>query len=148
MANGESASGTAPELTRLLAAFESLEKKLDNGMQSIRKEYREDRETTDERIAKRIKLDPVPTFKKKSHEKQSKFNSGVEDKIGSVKKALSETPPTIKKAKTLLEEGEKLLKSRQKLMKIADRSECGWATVEEYVEDELADDSDDEKRLF
>ena len=36
---------------------------------------------------------------------------------------------------------------RQKHIKIADRSDNGWATVEEYVEDELADNSDDEKRL-
>ena len=31
---------------------------------------------------------------------------------------------------------------------MTDRSEHGWATVDEYVADELADDSDDEKRLF
>ena len=30
---------------------------------------------------------------------------------------------------------------------MADRSEHGWATVEEYLEDELADNSDDEKRM-
>ena len=36
----------------------------------------------------------------------------------------------------------------QKHIKIADRSEYGWATVAEYEEDELADNSDDEKRLF
>ena len=36
----------------------------------------------------------------------------------------------------------------QKLIKVGDRSEHGWSTVDEYVEDELADDSDDEKRLF
>ena len=41
-----------------------------------------------------------------------------------------------------------LLHERQKLIKIADRSDRGWATVDEYVEDELAEDSDDEKRLF
>ena len=35
------------------------------------------------------------------------------------------------------------LRTRQKLIKIADRSEFGWHTVEEYLEDELAD----EKRL-
>jgi hypothetical protein len=34
---------------------------------------------------------------------------------------------------------------KTKLLKIADRSEHGWATVEEYQEDELADNSDDEK---
>ena len=31
---------------------------------------------------------------------------------------------------------------------IANRSEHGWATVAEYEEDELADNSDNEKRLF
>ena len=30
---------------------------------------------------------------------------------------------------------------------MADRSEHGWATVKEYLEDELADNSDDEKRM-
>ena len=41
----------------------------------------------------------------------------------------------------------KLLAERQKLIKIADRSEYGWGVVAEYTADELADDSDDEKRL-
>ena len=39
------------------------------------------------------------------------------------------------------------LTSRKKLIKIADRSPLGWSTVKEYVTDELADDSGDEKRL-
>ena len=53
----------------------------------------------------------------------------------------------VEKAKTAVEEGEKLINERQKLIRIADRSEHGWATVEEYEEDELAEDSDDEKKL-
>ena len=35
----------------------------------------------------------------------------------------------------------------QKLIKLADWSEYGWRTVEEYEEDDLAKDSDDEKRI-
>ena len=54
----------------------------------------------------------------------------------------------MERAKTAIEEGEKLVLNRQKMIKIADRSEHGWATVEEYEDDELADDSDDEKRLL
>ena len=50
-------------------------------------------------------------------------------------------------AKTLLGEGEKLIAERQKHIRIPDRSENGWATVEEYMENELADNSDDVKRL-
>ena len=60
---------------------------------------------------------------------------------------LSEHLPAAEKAKTLLEEGGGLIVERQKHIKIANHSENGWATVEEYVEHELADNSDDEKRL-
>ena len=43
--------------------------------------------------------------------------------------------------------GRQLIVDRQKLIKIADRSDLGWAVVEEYTADELAADSDNEKRL-
>ena len=58
------------------------------------------------------------------------------------------TPPEVEKARNVLQEGEELIAQRQKLIRIADRSEHGWATVEEYVDDELADHSEDEKRLL
>ena len=45
-------------------------------------------------------------------------------------------------------QGEKLINDRQKLIRTADRIEHGWASVEEYEDDELADNSDDEKELF
>ena len=68
--------------------------------------------------------------------------------MGSVSAALDENPPAIEKAKTALEEGKELITNRQKFIKIADRSEFGWSTVDIYVENELADNSDDEKRLY
>ena len=40
-----------------------------------------------------------------------------------------------------------LVSRRQKLIKFADRSEAGWAVVDVYVDDDLADDSEDEKRM-
>ena len=49
------------------------------------------------------------------------------------------------KAKKELEEGKKLLSERQKLIKLAHRSECGWATVSAYVTDELTDTPVDER---
>ena len=53
----------------------------------------------------------------------------------------------MKKAKDALLRGRKLLAEHQKLIKIADRSDLGWAVVSEYTANELAEDSDDEKRL-
>ena len=46
-----------------------------------------------------------------------------------------------------LKEGEALLAHRLLLIKIADRSEHGWNMIAAYENDELALDSDDEKRL-
>ena len=41
----------------------------------------------------------------------------------------------------------KSLESRIKLIRIADKSEFGWVTVEEYVCDDVADDSGDERKI-
>ena len=127
--------------------LQSLEE-MKTAMAALKRSCSEDREATEERVAKRIRLDPPPTFKKKGHGKQFVFNSTLEDKLDDCKASLDEIPPSIEKAKAALEEGKKLIRERQKLIKIADRSEYGWSTVEEYVEDALADDSEDEKRLF
>ena len=52
----------------------------------------------------------------------------------------------LEQAKKELEKSEEEICVRQKLIRIADRSD--WGVVAEYTADELADDSDDEKRLF
>ena len=53
----------------------------------------------------------------------------------------------ILRARETLNKGRKLLAERQKLIRIADRSDHGWGVVAEYTADELADDSGDEKRI-
>ena len=52
------------------------------------------------------------------------------------------------KVKFALESGTELVSKRVKAIKLADKSEFGWATVNEYLSDELASDSDDEKRIY
>ena len=53
----------------------------------------------------------------------------------------------LQQAKAVVEEGMTLLKDRQKAIRLADRSELGWAVVNEYGEDKLAEDLEDEKRI-
>ena len=46
-----------------------------------------------------------------------------------------------------MEELRKSLRHRQKIIKLADKSEAGWLEVKEYQREELASDSEDEKRI-
>ena len=49
--------------------------------------------------------------------------------------------------KPLLEEALKEVKKRNKLIKLADKSEAGWLAIDEYIADDLASDSDDDKKI-
>ena len=116
-------------------------------MSSMKHELSDQREAANERLVKRIKLDKGPTFKKKSNEKQFHFNEEVWEKLATASAVISTMPSSnpVEKAKEALKEGEDLISARQKVMRIVDCSEYGWATVEEYEDDELADNLDDEK---
>ena len=52
------------------------------------------------------------------------------------------------KVKVAQESGTELVSKRVKATKLADKSEFGWATINEYLSDEYASDSDDEKRIY
>ena len=46
-----------------------------------------------------------------------------------------------------LNEGKEQIEQRQKLILLADKSEYGWKTVSEYVDNELAVDEEDAKKI-
>ena len=46
-----------------------------------------------------------------------------------------------------IEKGKKLVNKRQKLTRLADREENGWHIVKDYVADDLASNSDNEKLI-
>ena len=84
-------------------------------------------------------------LKKKGNLKQFLFNAELLDEVKSITEDLQtqETASANKTAKRTV----KLIERRQKLIKLADKSEAGWLAVNEYVSDELAEDSAHEKRI-
>ena len=88
-------------------------------------------------------------FTQKGHEIQFKFNLSIEEKIDDLEAIIqrSRSARNIKAQVNILASMRDMIKKRNKLIKIADRSELGWKTVKEYESDDIADDSADEKRL-
>lgn len=95
---------------------------------------------------KRLKRDAPPSFKKKSNEEQFKANKSVMEAVEDASVALERKD--LLRTKEALDRGMSLLKDRQKLILLADKSPYGWKTVLEYKHHDLADDEEDEKKIY
>ena len=88
-------------------------------------------------------------FKKAGNEQQFLANEKVVDTLKEAHFHLgSGSDESIHVAAGKIGEGMDLLHHRQKLIKLADSSELGWKVVKEYETHQLAEDSDDEKRIL
>uniref|UniRef100_A0A7M5X4P3 CCHC-type domain-containing protein n=1 Tax=Clytia hemisphaerica TaxID=252671 RepID=A0A7M5X4P3_9CNID len=96
-------------------------------------------------IVKKVRQEQVPTFKKKFNSDQYKHTKVMEKIMSKINSNLEANDIT--KAKESTSEGMKEIYKRQKLIQIADREEDGWEVIKCYQSDNLASDSEDEKRL-
>ena len=94
---------------------------------------------------KERKTRKMPTFKFKGNEHQYEFNQGLMDSLDDLRDLVE--VGSVNRSKKLIDDMVVQLEKRQKLLKLADRSPGGWDTVKEYLSDDLADDSADEKRI-
>jgi len=93
------------------------------------------------------------SFRKKGNEEQHKLNFQVLDKLKEARGHLNDALESgscdpVVTASEKLAEGMNILSHRQKLIKLADSSDSGWRVVQEYEAHPLADDSDDEKKIY
>ena len=82
-------------------------------------------------------------FKFKGNRKQFQLNTQLDHILGQIEVSLNE-PQEVRK---LVAEGKQLIKKRQRLRKLTDRSKDGWLVVQEYETDELASNSEDEMKI-
>ncbi|XP_065883338.1 uncharacterized protein [Dysidea avara] len=122
-------------------------------IEALRVEFQKEQEETAERAAKKARLSAEVTFRKKGNERQFRFNESLQEHLRVAHVRLEEVTSSpavsseLRQVQLAIEEGMRSLKLRQKAIKLADRSEFGWSLVAEYDADELADDSDDEKKI-
>ena len=120
------------ELKQILAkSQEEILNRVDSKLEDLKRSISEDQEDCVRSVVKKVKEDQSINWKKVGNEKQFKFNDSLEAKLVSAIAAIDKKK--LDRAKQDLQEGKKLLAERQKLIKLADRSECGWATVSAYV---------------
>ena len=104
-------------------------------------------EAADEQLReiKRLRREEPKSFKREGNEVQYKFNSKLQDTLVEAKSHLETN--AVDKAKASLSEGMSMVTERQKLILLADKSEFGWKTVQEYTQHELADSEADGKKI-
>ncbi|CAC5369444.1 unnamed protein product [Mytilus coruscus] len=78
---------------------------------------------------------------KEDHE----FNSEVDYQVSRIKRAAECDESS--KVRDIFHDLKEKIHKRNKCIKIADKSPAGWDTVKEYLPDELASDSEDEKKI-
>ena len=126
MATGGEETPTASQFAELLTVIKEVESSVDKKLSQLRRKLKDERESADERLIKKMQLEKRPTFRKIGNNKQYEFNEEVQDKLDFADAALAQQPPAVEKARSLLQEGQKLIFVRQKKIRIADRSENGW----------------------
>ena len=138
----------------ITGAKKEMEDKFSASMEELRRNVTASQEIASEEVVTKLKQRTYQ-FRKKGNEAQFQFNSSVEDHVQSAKRELAKLTPTdasdqasVRRATLHLDQGLQAIACRQKHIKLADRSELGWQVVAAYESDDLASDSDDEKRLF
>ena len=97
-----------------------------------------------EKAAKRIRTEN-PEMSNPGNKQQFQHNTDVLHTIERAANAVVKGDGEA--AIAALNEGKQAVTHRNKLVRLADREEKGWRFVQEYLKDNLADDTDDEKQI-
>ena len=134
-----------PESADLASTFSLFKDYFDKKLDALKRDIQEDSLSNTDSIAKKLKEESKVSFKFEGNKKQFYFNSDLAEKVRSTSTALGKRKLEV--VKGYLEEIDADIKKRNKLIRLADKSAAGWDLVNEYLSDELASGSEDEKRI-
>ena len=150
---GDSAQLSAPSSDTSLSNAETLrlfsqllDAKFDQKFATFKRDL-EDKEATTQSELKMLKIESkaANSFTFKGNKVQCELNVSLHDLMDGAIKNISKG--NLSAAISELESVKTLLTKRNKLIRFADKSRAGWTAVEEYESDELAGDSEDERKL-
>ena len=142
----------------LMDAITNSKQEVEGKLTELRKEVTQAQQQTSQELASKFNKSSYQ-FRKKGNKVQFHLNNTLGESISAVKKELSQLADSfattsseaqkasLKRTANHLDEGIKAITKRQKHIKVADRSDYSWATVQAYDTDDLASGSDDEKDL-
>ena len=123
-----------------------LDSKLDKKFSEFKRGLEQKELAADSQIKKlKTEAKAANSFQFKGNKLQFEFNSSLLDSIDSASASLLEGNLT--RVNQELENVKTLQNERNKAIQFAEKSPAGWEAVEEYKSDELAGDSEDEKKL-
>ena len=131
--------------TDLASTFALFKDYFDKKLTALKRDIQEDSLSNSDSIAKKLKEDSKISFKFEGNKKQFYFNLGLAENVQSASTALGKRKFEV--VRGYLEELDSDIKKRNKLIRLADNSAAGWDLVNEYLSDELASGSEDEKRI-
>ena len=135
-----------PELLRAFQATTAeMQRTFKESCASLRNEFLQHHAQSTEALSNQIKQATSKKWRKEGNRKQFDFNYTVLECLSKACEANKKGDPS-DTAKQIDEAIQKIT-SRQKLIRMADSSEAGWQTVNEYQTNELASGSEDEKRI-
>lgn len=130
--DGETQPVTQDQFSQLMEAISASESQMADRFQQFQVKVRQGQEDVAAKSLKRAKYDKPYTLKCRGNEEQSNFNARVdeslveaEDELASLAAASTTSAPVVQKARDAVQKGRSLITDRQKLIRLADRSDHG-----------------------